>query len=253
MLSMYGKCPSISEGLLVPSRACGYCGVHAHFVPVGKTYVAYEDDGGIPEYVQTMFRCAACELVSLGTTDLFPGMPGFRDEIPEGGETRFWEKVGVDTWLPGNTGPTIQNLPPAVAAASADAYKSFKSGIDSAAVLMARTTIEATAKHHGIVNGTLMAKVRAMLDQGLILESTKRAADAIRSLGNDMAHGDLQVALGHDVARDVVELMQLVLREVFELPYLAQNLQDRADERSQAATHATAVANAVPAFNPATP
>lgn len=217
------------------SRACGYCGVHAHFTPVGRTYIAYEDEqGGVPEYVQSNFQCAACGLVSLGTTDLFPGMPGFREENKIGGEKRFWTLIGVDTWLPGNQGPTIQNLPPAVATASADAYKSYKSRVYTAAVLMARTTIEATAKHHGISKGTLLVKIDKLHNDGVILESTKLAAHAIRDLGNDMAHGDLEISIGRDEASDVVELMQLILREVFELPYLAENLRKRADDRSQA-------------------
>jgi hypothetical protein len=235
----------------MPSRACGYCGVHAHFTPVGPTHVAYEDEGFM-EYVQSSFECAACGLVSLGTTDLVSGMPGFRADLKVRSEKRYWDLIGVDTWLPGNTGPTIQNLPPAVAVASADAYKSYKSGIIPGAVLLARTTIEATAKDHGITQGTLAAKFQKMLDDGLILESTKRAADAIRHLGNDMAHGDLEVALGRDVARDVVELMQLVLREVYELPYLAENLQNRADERSQAAAQRPNV-SAIAAPNSGTP
>lgn len=227
----------------MPARACGYCGVHAHFTPVGGTHVAFEDqDGGPPQYLQSNFVCAACGLVSLGTTDLFPGMPGYREKIRQGGERLYWEKIGVDTWLPGNDGPTIQNLPPAVATASADAYKSYKAGVHTAAILMARTTIEATAKHHGIATGNLMTKIDKMFEAGLILESTKRAAHAIRSFGNDMAHGDLEISLGYGLARDVVELMQLILREVFELPYLAENLQQRADERSQSAQAARVTA-----------
>lgn len=231
----------------MPSRACGYCGVHAHFSPVGRTFVTFEDEhGGAPQYVQSGFECAACGLVSLGSTDLYSGMSGYREQIAPGKEKGYWAKIGVDTWLPGNTGPTIQNLPPAVANASADAYRSYKSGVHTAAVLMARATIEATAKHHGIGNGNLVSKIQKMLDDGLILESTKHAADAIRLLGNDMAHGDLEISIGRDVAEDVVELMQLILREVFELPYLAQNLQNRARERSQGATAgAAALSNSV--------
>ncbi len=61
-----------------------------------------------------------------------------------------------------------------------------------------------------------------------------------------MAHGDLEVSIGRDVAEDVVELMQLILREVFELPHLAQNLQKRADERAQAAKATAASAPSAP-------
>lgn len=217
----------------MPSRACGYCGVHAHFTPVGLRHIAFEDEGYL-EYVQSGFECAACGLMSLGTTDLVSGMPGYRAQVKEGSERSYWELIGVDTWLPGNDGPKIENLPAAVATAAGDAYKSFKSRVYTAAVLMARTTIEATAKHHGITGRNLLVKIDKMHEEGLILQSTKLAAHAIRSLGNDMAHGDLELSIGRDVARDVVELMQLILREVFELPYLATKLQERADERVRA-------------------
>ncbi|WP_175558485.1 DUF4145 domain-containing protein [Arthrobacter sp. ok362] len=197
------------------------------------------DESG-QETVQSAFACAACGLISLGATDLIPGMPAYGSKVSESMAEHFWGQVGVDRWLPGNTGPMIQNLPPAVEIASADAYRSYKAGIYTAAVLMARTTIEATAKDHKITGGNLVEKIKKMLEEGLILESTKRAADAIRHLGNDMAHGDLSVSVGQDMARDVVELMQLILREVYELPYLAERLQKRADERSVAAVQAAA-------------
>lgn len=218
----------------MPSRACGFCGVHAHFSPVGTTFVTFEEPDGFGfQYVQSAFRCAACDLVTMAMTDIHPEMPGYKEQIPVGAEEQYWNKVGVDSWLPGNDGPKIQNLPNGVATASADAYKSYKSSVYTAAVLMARTTIEATAKHHGIGQGTLLKKIDQMHADGLILESTKLAAHAIRLLGNDMAHGDLEVSMGRDVATDVMELMHLILREVFELPFLAANLQKRAAERNQ--------------------
>lgn len=179
----------------MPSRACGYCGVHAHFTPVGQPHIAFEGDGYL-EYVQSGFECAACGLISLGTTDLVSGMPGYRAQIKDGSERSYWELIGVDTWLPGNDGPKIENLPAAVATAAGDAYKSFKSRVYTAAVLMARTTIEATAKHHGITGGTLFVKIDKLHEEGLILESTKLAAHAIRSLGNDMPMVTWSLPLG---------------------------------------------------------
>jgi len=63
-----------------------------------------------------------------------------------------------------------------------------------AAILMARTTIEATAKSQAIITGSLIAKIdaMAMATAQLIRPALRDAAHAIRHLGNDMAHGDVE-------------------------------------------------------------
>ncbi|WP_181419708.1 DUF4145 domain-containing protein [Arthrobacter psychrolactophilus] len=181
--------------------------------------------------MQAAFSCAACKLLSLGSTDIFAGSSEWAYELVAGEEVKYWSAIGVESWLPDNGGPKIANLPATVQKASEEAFKSFKAGQHMAAILMARTTIEATAKAHGIDKGTLASKIKKMHDQHLILVSTKTAADAIRDFGNDMAHGDLDVAVAWSDARDCVQLMELILREVFELPHLASQLEARAAKR----------------------
>lgn len=211
------------------SRVCGRCGVHALFTPIGPTNIVQNEYE--PEvYFQSALKCAACEFLSLAFVELYPGMPG-TEFNPREDPDRFWASVSVDDWLPTNAGPRIKNLPKTVESAAEDAFRCFKSQLYAPAVLMSRTTIEATAKAHGVIKGNLVEKIDKLHDQGLILESTKLAAHAIRTFGNDMAHGDLETDISHQDTRDIIELMQLILREVFELPFLAQKLQDRADAR----------------------
>jgi hypothetical protein len=182
--------------------------------------------------VQSVFRCASCSLLSLASTDVYSGTPEWGAKFEPGKETTYWSNIGVDKWLPGNGGPEIKNLPVAVAKASAEAFSCFKSGKLIAAMVMVRTTIEATAKAQGIHTGTLFQKITKMQEDHLILESTSTAAHAIRIFGNDMAHGDLSEEVRWSDARDCVDLMELILREVFELPYLAGLLADRAKART---------------------
>lgn len=214
------------------SRVCGYCGVHAHFVIEGDTSIVHhEEDGTV--ILQATFRCAACDLLSLAVTEIYSGTDEWEIKKLDGQDQQYWDGIGMDSVLPDNGGPAIANLPDPVEAASTEAFKCFKSGLHKAAILMARTTIEATAKAHGIDTGTLASKIQKMHEQHLILVSTKTAADAIRDFGNDMAHGDLAVDVSWSDARDCIQLMELILREVFELPHLAGQLEARAAKRKR--------------------
>jgi len=85
-------------------------------------------------------------------------------------------------------------------------------------VMLARTVVEATAKDHDIMSGTLAAKIQQMAENQLIRPSIKVAADEIRLLGNDMAHGDIDQPVTQEDAAEILELMSAVLTEVYELP-----------------------------------
>ncbi|MET8404341.1 DUF4145 domain-containing protein [Streptomyces sp900116325] len=78
-----------------------------------------------------------------------------------------------------------------VAAVAREAHSSLGLGNVHAAVLMARTTVEAPAKTKGIVTGNLVAKIDALYAQHLIYEHVRDAAHEVRFAGNDAAHGDL--------------------------------------------------------------
>jgi hypothetical protein len=58
-------------------------------------------------------------------------------------------------------------------------------------VVMARATVEATAKDKGITSGKLQSKIEQLAANGHISEAMKEAAHEIRFAGNDAAHGDL--------------------------------------------------------------
>lgn len=211
------------------SRICGHCGIHAHMALLGEANIR-RDDYSSEVLVEHAVRCDACERLSIVRTEVHPGMDAYRMS-PTSNPGDFWEEAGVDSCIPSNAVPEIRNLPPAVEKAAADAFNCFQSDLHRPAVLMARTTIEATAKASGVTSGTLVQKIDALYSGGLILESTKSAAHAIRTFGNEMAHGDLDTEVSPEDTRDIIELMHLLLREVFELPDRAGKLQARAEAR----------------------
>jgi hypothetical protein len=87
-----------------------------------------------------------------------------------------------------------------------------------AAILMARTVVEATAKNKGITTGTLAAKINAMKDAGLIRPAIAEQAHEVRFAGNDMAHGDIEAPVEETDSEELLALMAEVLSEVFQGP-----------------------------------
>ena len=123
------------------------------------------------------------------------------------------------TWFPKRVeGAAFPDVPPTIASAASEAHQCYSIDAYRSAVMMARTVVEATAKDHGITSGTLAAKIAQMVEKQLIRPSIRVAADEIRLLGNDMAHGDIEQPVSQEDAAEILELMSAVLTEVYELP-----------------------------------
>jgi hypothetical protein len=106
-------------------------------------------------------------------------------------------------------------------------------GADAASILMTRTTIEATAKSKGIDKGSLFEKIEKMSANGIIRPATLTLAHAIRVLGNDMAHGDVDDLPTSEDASDALHLMDLILEEVYQATAIADEILARRAARGQ--------------------
>ena len=134
----------------------------------------------------------------------------------------------VKDWFPVSAvSPTFPDVPEDVAQAAKEAHEAGSIGANIAAILMARTVIEATAKAHNITSGQLWKKIDALKDAQLIRPSAAEAAHEIRHLGNDMAHGDLADLPTEQDATDVLTLMDLILNEVFQATALTAAIKAR--------------------------
>jgi len=122
-------------------------------------------------------------------------------------------------------------VPDHIGEAAKEAHRCAATGSPMAAILMARTTLEATAKHKEITSGGLMQKLADMRDKGLIRPNIHDAADAIRAFGNDMAHGDIEERPSEADAQIVLKLMDLVLVEVFEGDALTREILEKRKPR----------------------
>jgi len=138
------------------------------------------------------------------------------------------DRVEHFAWFPKKAlSPKFPDVPKHVARAATEAHEAASIGANIAAILMARTVIEATAKTHGIVDGQLWKKIDALKDAQLIRPSAAEAAHEIRHLGNDMAHGDLADLPTEQDAADVLTLMDLILNEVFQATALTAAIKAR--------------------------
>lgn len=132
------------------------------------------------------------------------------------------------TWYPSvGHAPEFPDVPDHIARAAQEAHSSRSINALMAAILMARTVVEATAKEKSITTGNLLSKIDELAGQNIIRDDTKEAAHEIRHLGNDMAHGDISDLPDADDVADVLALMDEVLNEVFQGPAKTARLRAR--------------------------
>lgn len=84
---------------------------------------------------------------------------------------------------------------------------------------MARSVMEAAAKEHGAIKGTLLEKIETMREAQNLTQDVAEIAHVIRDSGNTMAHGDFVDAIVADRAKPVagplLELMDSVLKSLY--------------------------------------
>ncbi|MEU2829164.1 DUF4145 domain-containing protein [Streptomyces lavendulae] len=137
-----------------------------------------------------------------------PGQVYTHDFIPAG----WYPKSPLVKEYPGS-------VPSKISKVAAEAHGSYSVGHLQAAVLLARTTVEAVAKAKGITQGSLVSKIDELYNQHLVYEHVRDAAHEVRFVGNDAAHGDLvEDPIDEEEAAAILELMDMVLEGVFIAP-----------------------------------
>lgn len=188
---------------------CGWC---ATFSRVSRVTTVFEMETIAGGVVTAAFTCDNCERVLL--------MSYYSNE-PIRGDSDFWlaEREDELTWLPPTGGAVeYEDVPQHIAAAATEAHYCASFGAHRAAVQMARSVVEASAKEKGITKGRLVDKIDKMFERALIREHVKEAAHEVRHLGNEMAHGDFVEPVTVEESTEVLGLMSEVLVEVFQSP-----------------------------------
>lgn len=174
------------------------------------------------------FRCNACQTPSIARAI---GFPGNQDPLT-------WLAKKDPEWFPQPPRmipvKLFPDVPLAIASAASEAHRCRQAcNANRAAILMARSVIEATAKHKGIISGQLINKIDEMYDQRLIRPDVRDGAHEVRHLGNDMAHGDFVQDVGPADTDLVLALMDAVLADVFQSPALVAKAKAAREARDE--------------------
>jgi hypothetical protein len=178
--------------------------------------------------VMGCFRCDNCGALSIAIAKGRPGKQNLLDWLASRSHLQWQPQVMAE--VPEHEFPDV---PSEIADAAAEAY-ACREVADAcrAAVLLARSVIEAVAKDKGITKGTLLAKIDAMSD--MIRPHVRDGAHEVRLFGNDMAHGDFVRNISLEDADLVLTLMSEVLDDVYQSPARVKRAQDARARRQQA-------------------
>jgi hypothetical protein len=204
---------------------CPYCHKNSHVT------VRWGEVHSNGERVRVAVTCDFCSKLSVGEGS--GGDPSQRgDEIELSMARRQLEDSTNIQWLPtAAEAPEVIDVPEAISRAAREAYSSASVGNHMAAILMARTVIEATAKAKGISSGDLSKKINAMRDNQLIRRAVADQAHEVRYAGNDMAHGDIEVIPDAIDSEEILALMGSVLTEVFQDPARLERIRAKREAR----------------------
>ena len=79
---------------------------------------------------------------------------------------------------------------------------------------MCRKTIEGVCAEHGVSERNLSASLKKMKENGLIDERLFEWSDALRTIGNEAAHG-VGVAISQPDSKDTLEFANAILDYMF--------------------------------------
>ena len=206
------------------SRVCWNCGQRAHMAPVGDSL--WSADG---EFWTRAYRCDSCRAASVAKTpyDLGADYRHF-DECDE-----YFEEPDADIeWLPATVlGRRFEDVPSPIGDAASEAYACYSIRSYRAAILLARSVVEAVAKNQGVTDGPLVEKIDALEAQRVISPLMKDTAHAIRVVGNEMAHGDFVAAVDEEECDDVLNFMSALLDAVYQQPAKLTRFREQRERR----------------------
>lgn len=212
------------------SRHCWNCRKEARQTPFGEPVLSFDERRYMHAYT-----CDGCGVISVGVAS--------QDDVRRQGnypEVFFSQDLPRVVWLPQvPLGRNFEDVPPFIADAASEAYKCQSVGAFRAAVLLARSVIEATCKDKDVTQGTLKQKIDCLEDSRLINPMLARLSHQVRLMGNEMAHGDLDATIDAEDCDDLLEFMSALLEEIYQRPIsLARrqelNRQRKAERTTQA-------------------
>lgn len=212
------------------SRTCWLCKVRSQHNLVKDPVLSKNKDAWY-----AAFECTECHTMSIGR---MPTMTGSYSSAA--GEAIRTQPVEI-TWIPRAAEiVTFEDVPPLIGETATEAHGCHSIGAYRGATILARAAIEATAKHQEASGKNLFERIGSLAKAGVITSHTAEAAHEIRDSGNDAAHYNVVLSVSEEESSLVLELMEQVLREVYQQPArLAAAKAARAEREAQGAVEST--------------
>lgn len=208
----------------VASRLCWYCGTRAHMTRLTAP-IAIDSLGEFVTY-QAPYKCDECGRGSVGIAQS-RGSASNPDRWIDNHAELVWHPAAA-------AGKDFPDVPEHIGSTADEAHRCLSIGAHRGAIALARAVVEATAKAHGITSGNLEMKIEKLADQRVISDAMKDAAHEIRFAGNEVAHGDLaEEPITREDAEEVLELMEAMLKRVYEEPAQVARVRQRREERTK--------------------
>ncbi|OPG04059.1 DUF4145 domain-containing protein [Microbispora sp. GKU 823] len=199
--------------------ACPHCGLIVHFSQLGVCHndTTHDFGGGMPARTWVeVYACDGCE-----------GPVALALHRNSSGEI-----VNAMRWPPASTVPAAPaDVPEPIAALYIEAHACLSVGATTAAIVMARATVEAVAKERNVRNGNLAGMIQSLLDNDHITELLKEAADVVRLSGNLAVHEVMNERFTSQETSDVLDLVGKILKHVYQDAAAVARMRQWIDER----------------------
>ncbi|WP_164515847.1 DUF4145 domain-containing protein [Bifidobacterium dolichotidis] len=214
------------------NRICWACGAHAHMSLVSSPQ--YSENSWTSNYPSGiwsgLFQCDSCKKCSIGSihNSKLNDPKDVADLMNTNDVTMLWHPQSA-IWK------EFADVPDPIAKAASEANACLSIGAYRAAILMARTVIEATATDKGIGRGTLVHKIDELESRGILSDQIKQEAHEIRYLGNDVAHGGFSEPVSEEEATDILGFLDTFLDYVYQMPLAIQRRKESRKQRRESA------------------
>jgi hypothetical protein len=127
--------------------------------------------------------------------------------------------------------PEYPDVPERIAAAARESWLAHAHSAQIAACAVARSVVESSAKSLKVTAFGIQAKIDELAEKRLIWGDLVESAHVVRQFGNDAAHGDLIEPPSDEEARDVLDIMDELLHQLFTTPARSKRLRASREER----------------------
>ena len=202
------------------TTTCGWCGRDVHMTQLnrhpevrGSSYQRYVSDAA---YRCDNPKCGRFSVVSW-YTDYDPS------ESYRSGEPEDYDRTVI--WSP----PPIErreypDVPQHLQDAAREAWLCLAHDARIGACSVARAVIEAAAKAHNVTVRGIKAKIIQLRERGLIWGDLVDSVEMVREFGNDAAHGDVTDPPSVSEVRDVLDILDELLHQLFTSPERSKRL-----------------------------